>query len=235
MRSKTRRLLVLTVAACLTTVPAVPPAWAATYYCLDPAGRPLFTDSPSQLDQCVLVQGGRSTPPPIPPRLPEDATPPAPSTDHAGAQAGRADGQDGATPPPEVAPPGTVRVPIGRSGQSLIVQVRLNGTKDARLILDTGADVTILSHALALDLGIFPSASLSTVTLNTVGGQVRADVVRVGSVSVGEAEVRDVLAVIHDLPDAPTGIDGLLGLTFLDRFVVTVDAQKGEMQLRQRQ
>jgi predicted aspartyl protease len=63
---------------------------------------------------------------------------------------------------------------------------------------------------------------------------VRADVVRVGSVSVGEAEARDVLAVIHDLPDAPTGIDGLLGLTFLDRFVVTVDAQKGEMQLRQR-
>lgn len=234
MSRSTSPLFSLMPAVCLTVAWFAPSSYAATYYCLDPAGRPLFTDSPSQADQCVLVQEGRPTPPPIPQRLPDDAvagTPPAAPPDLR--PAGTED-QDGASPPTDAAPPGTVRVPIGRSGKSLIVQVRLNGTRDARLILDTGADVTILSHALALDLGIFPSASLSTVTLNTVGGQVRADVVRVGSVSVGEAEARDVLAVIHDLPDAPTGIDGLLGLTFLDRFVVTVDAQKGEMQLRQR-
>ncbi len=130
--------------------------------------------------------------------------------------------------------PGLARVPIARSGKSLIVQVRLNGTREATLILDTGADITILSHAIALDLGLFPSSANPTVTLNTVGGQVRADVVRIGSVLVGEAEARDVLAVIHDLPDAPTGIDGLLGLTFLDKFVVTLDVQKGELQLRRR-
>lgn len=223
------------LALCLSSAWSALSSHAATYYCLDPAGRPLFTDSPSQADQCVLVQEGRPTPPPIPQRLPDDAVPGAPPIDRTETQPARTEGQDGAPLPADAAPPGTVRVPIGRSGKSLIVQARLNGTRDARLILDTGADVTILSHALALDLGIFPSAPLSTVTLNTVGGQVRADVVRVGSVSVGEAEARDVLAVIHDLPDAPTGIDGLLGLTFLDRFVVTVDTLKGEMQLRQRQ
>lgn len=194
------------------------------YYCMDASGRPIFTDNPSQLEACVLLQGDRAAaaPAPAPPRLPPDEPPamaPLPP-DH----------QDDA----QAAVPRSVRVPIGRSGKSLIVQVRLNGIKDARLILDTGADITILSHALALDLGLFPSAAGPTVTLNTVGGQVRADVIRVGSVSVGAAEARDVLAVIHDLPDAPTGIDGLLGLTFLDKFVVTVDAQKGELQLSRR-
>ncbi|WP_447975529.1 DUF4124 domain-containing protein [Nitrospira sp. Kam-Ns4a] len=48
------------------------PAWPATYYCVDASGRPIFTDTPSQLDECVLLDGERATPPPSPPRLPED-------------------------------------------------------------------------------------------------------------------------------------------------------------------
>jgi len=44
-----------------------------------------------------------------------------------------------------------------------------------------------------------------------------------------------VAAAVHDLPDAPAGIDGLLGLTFLDRFLVMLDMQKGELQLKPKQ
>jgi predicted aspartyl protease len=56
----------------------------------------------------------------------------------------------------------------------------------------------------------------------------------VGTVSVGTAEARNVPAAVHDLPDAPAGVEGLLGLTFLDQFLVTVDAQRGELYLRPR-
>lgn len=121
-----------------------------------------------------------------------------------------------------------------RSGRSLVVQATLNGMRDARLILDTGADITILSRSVAMDIGLLPSAVLATVTLNTAGGSVRADVFRVGTVSLGEAEARNVTAAVHDLPDAPAGVDGLLGLTFLDQFLVTVDAKKGELHLQPR-
>jgi hypothetical protein len=51
---------------------------------------------------------------------------------------------------------------------------------------------------------------------------------------LGEAEARNVTTAVHDLPDAPTGIDGLLGMTFLDQFLVTLDVQKGELHLKPR-
>lgn len=122
-----------------------------------------------------------------------------------------------------------------RVGRSLVVQAKLNGARDAKLIVDTGAEITVLSHAVAMDIGLLPSSVVATVTLNTAGGSVRADVFRVSTVSVGTAEVRNVPAAVHDLPDAPTGVDGLLGLTFLDQFLVTLDAQKGELHLKPRQ
>jgi len=56
----------------------------------------------------------------------------------------------------------------------------------------------------------------------------------VETISVSDAEARNVTAAVHDLPDAPPGVEGLLGLTFLDKFLVTLDAAKGELHLRRR-
>jgi clan AA aspartic protease (TIGR02281 family) len=127
-----------------------------------------------------------------------------------------------------------IAIPLTKVGRSLVVRAKLNGVREARLIVDTGAEITMLSHAVAVDAGLLPSQTVATVTLNTAGGSVRADVFRVGSVSLGDAEARDVTTAVHDLSDAPPGIDGLLGLTFLDRFLVTLDMQKGELQLKPR-
>jgi aspartyl protease family protein len=129
---------------------------------------------------------------------------------------------------------GQITVPVTKAGRSLVVQARLNDQREAKLIVDTGAEITVLSRAVAMDIGLLPSAVIATVTLNTAGGSVRADVFRVGTVSLGTAEARNVTAAVHDLPDAPAGVDGLLGLTFLDQFLVTVDAQKGELHLKPR-
>jgi clan AA aspartic protease (TIGR02281 family) len=127
-----------------------------------------------------------------------------------------------------------VAVPTFRVGQTFVVQVRLNGTRDAKLILDTGAEISLLSHDVVLDLGLFPTSSTPTVTLNTVSGTVRADVVIVESMAVGAAEAHYVAVAVHDLPEAPPGIDGLLGLTFLNHFIVTLDPQRGTLHLRRR-
>lgn len=212
------------VALAAFTVGAGAPAWALTYECVDASGAVIFTDSPSQLTRCVTATKGTSA---------SSGQPaPAPPVSEAGAQ-------PGVSPvPPEPAAgslsPAGVAVPVTRAGRSLVVQARLNGSRDAKLILDTGADITVLSHAAALDAGLLPSQTIATVTLNTAGGSVRADVFRIGTVSVGAAEARNVTAAVHDLPDAPAGVDGLLGLTFLDQFLVTVDAQKGELHLKSR-
>jgi hypothetical protein len=44
--------------------------------------------------------------------------------------------------------------------------------------------------------------------------------------------VRNSLAAIYDLPEAPPRIEGLLGQDFLRHFEVTLNAEKGELRLR---
>jgi len=201
---------------------------AKTYRCTDEAGLSTFTDSPSQLENCEVVSNSSppkqyepssTAPAPEPVLQPTEAT----ALTHASQSAQPLDGL------------GQVTVPVQRAGRSLTVQAKLNGTHEARLIVDTGADITILSHEVARNMGILPSDINSTVTLNTVGGSVRADVFRVGAISVGTAEVKNVPVAVHTMPDAPPQVDGLLGLTFLDKFLVTLDAQKGELHLRKRE
>ncbi len=206
------------------------PLQALTYECVDASGKTIFTDSPSQLTSCATATTSPS---------------PQPSPS-------RGEGVSTSAPSPVLSsqsfplhlPPlpqgerirgeGEITIPVTKIGRSLVVRAKLNGSREARLIVDTGAEITVLSHAVALDAGLLPSQTVATVTLNTAGGNVRADVFRIGSVSLGDAEARNVTAAVHDLPDAPAGVDGLLGLTFLDQFLVTVDARKGELHLRQR-
>lgn len=200
---------------------SAPCAWALTYECIDVTGQIIFTDSLSQLTRCVTATTSRPSSQPSPSRGEGVIAPsfapvqPAPAVS-------------------SLSPAG-VAVPVTKVGRSLVVQVRLNNQREAKLIVDTGAEITVLSHAVALDAGLLPSTTVATVTLNTAGGSIRADVFRVGTVSLGTAEARNVTAAVHDLPDAPAGVDGLLGLTFLDQFLVTLDAQKGELYLKPRE
>lgn len=217
------RVSVLGAGVLVLTLPAAP-AWALTYECVDAAGQTIFTDSPSQLRSCAASAAQFLSPSPVSsPARGEDMSRPSPQPSHLFPlpQGERTRGEG-------------VSIPVAKVGRSLVVQTKLNGTRDARLIVDTGAEITVLSHAVALDAGLLPSQTVATVTLNTAGGSVRADVFRVGSVSLGQAEARNVTAAVHDLPDAPAGIDGLLGMTFLDQFLVTLDTQKGELHLRPR-
>jgi len=224
MKRVTRFMVVLTLAPLLT----VSSSWALTYECVDMGGAAIFTDSPSQLKNCATTTTSTlSDQAPGPQLLEPFPTQPAPAAAVAPFIQPAVIGQ-----PASVT--GLIAIPLTKVGRSLVVRARLNGARDARLIVDTGAEITVLSHAVALDAGLLPSQTVATVTLNTAGGSVRADVFRVGSVSLGDAEVRNVTAAVHDLSDAPAGIDGLLGLTFLDRFLVTLDMQKGELQLKPR-
>jgi clan AA aspartic protease (TIGR02281 family) len=194
------------------------------YQCLDASGASIYTDSPAQLSGCSAVTTTPARPSvmpgppgPSPPMEPDAATAPPPSPG-----------------PLPALPTGEVTIPLQKAGNLLVVQANLNGSRDARLILDTGASHTILSYAVARDLGIYSEQRGTSVTLKTAGGQVQADVVRVNSIRLGDAEVRNSQAAIYDVPDVPAGVEGLLGLTFLHQFAVTLDVAKGQLHLRRR-
>ncbi|MGH7164707.1 MAG: retropepsin-like aspartic protease family protein [Nitrospiraceae bacterium] len=225
--SRCATILTLTLGLASLATPRL--VWPAVFHCVDASGAHLYTDNPAEAEHCTMIyeEPPQAQKPPTRPKGGPGEQPPAPST-----------GADPAMSPSEAfaatQPSAYVRVPVLRAGHSWVVQVRLNGTRDAKLILDTGADITVLSYAVVRDLGIVPSASAPTVTLGTVGGSVRADIVQVETISISEAEARNVTAAVHDLPDAPPGVEGLLGMTFLEKFLVTLDSAKGELHLRRR-
>lgn len=192
------------------------PVSSALYSCTDSSGDTVITDSPAQLRGCTLLSAGRSAAPeqlpletPAPPRIAE----PEPPRDHQ-------------------TQPSTFSVPLERIGSLLVVTIQINGARPAKVILDTGASHTILSYAVARDLGLWALHPATSMTMQTVGGTVQADVLPITSIGIGGAEVRNSLAAIYDLPDAPAGIQGLLGQSVLSQFEVTLNAEKGELRLR---
>jgi clan AA aspartic protease (TIGR02281 family) len=134
---------------------------------------------------------------------------------------------------PVTPPEQTITVPVRRIGQLYVVSVELNGTRTAQLIIDTGASHSILSQELVRDMALLPSDfRAGLVVLKTAGGSVDAQVVRIDSMKIATAEVRNTSAAVHTVPDFPAGVDGLLGLSFLHQFEVTLDTAKNELRLR---
>ena len=131
--------------------------------------------------------------------------------------------------------PGTARpqtdettVRLQRLGGNWIAQVRVNDTQVARFLVDTGASTCVISPGLATALNIRPDRQAPPVPLQTISGLTRGQLVSLSSLRVGHVEAEDVIAVIHPLGSS---MDGILGNTFLARFMVTLDPAQGVLRL----
>ena len=194
----------------------------AIYRCYDKEGRQVLTDQPAQLEQCTLLDVA------APPKSNSSKLPVAPIPAVPGPIEGRK-----VMPEAQSTSPANhiVEVPLQQVGHLFVVTVKLNGEQDARLIVDTGASHSVVSHRLAIELGLYSDLAMGTVTMNTVGGSVQAPLARIKSIRLAEAEVRDSVVVIHDLPDSG-GVEGLLGLSALREFQVTLDPTKKVLSLQ---
>jgi clan AA aspartic protease (TIGR02281 family) len=125
--------------------------------------------------------------------------------------------------------PGQIVVPLHVQGNSIGVDVNVNRVPK-RLILDTGASVSVLSTGVADELGL-KTYSTEFVMLNTANGVVRAPLIMLDSISLANATVSNIkVAILNDLGP----IDGLLGLDFLNHFDIDINQASGEMMLRRR-
>lgn len=122
-------------------------------------------------------------------------------------------------------------VPLERLGGVWVARVEFNDLHTAKLIVDTGATFTTISEELAFDAGINHGSGNSRVNLFTAGGKVQAEMGLVKTIRVGNAGREDVRVVIHTIPNLPDGIDGLLGLSFFDRFLVHLDQSTQQLHL----
>jgi clan AA aspartic protease (TIGR02281 family) len=215
----------------------ISPGYSATYRCHDESGTRVLTDNPAQLLDCTLLQSqSSSTINGAPPTskiqnaksdvVPNLAYRDSPVTD-------KLDSEEEGNPDSQ--PSGEITVPLTKSGGSLVVHVMLNQERSAQLIVDTGASMTVLSTQAAIDLGILGTTDNELLTINTAGGSVQVNMNYLPSLTVGTAQVTNVAVVIHDLPDIPEHIEGLLGMSFLKHFLVTLDAEHARLILRPKQ
>jgi clan AA aspartic protease (TIGR02281 family) len=120
--------------------------------------------------------------------------------------------------------------PVGRL-RPIIVEAILNRQVSVPLMLDTGATYTVLTRQTAHDLGIMGLERLPKQSFLTPGGPILAPVTTLKSVRVGTAEAQDVAAAIDVEGHLPLG---LLGMTFMRYFKVTMDQVQGQVKFEPR-
>jgi aspartyl protease family protein len=122
--------------------------------------------------------------------------------------------------------------PLKRAGGVWFAEVTLNDSRSAWFMVDTGATLCVLSPELADSLGIRAAPEARVVNLKTANGWTSGPLVWISSIRLGETEAKNVAAVI--LPSAELRESGILGNTFLSRYVVTLDSEKWILNLRSR-
>jgi clan AA aspartic protease (TIGR02281 family) len=209
----------------------VPPGHTATYRCYDDSGAPVLTDNPAQLFDCTMLPSSLNGASPGLPVSPNESSPISNAEQH---ETQQRDSQPSREKYSQNEKPsgGEISVPLTSIGGSLVVRVLLNQERSAQLIVDTGASMTVLSMDVALDLGILGTTENELLTVNTAGGSVQVNMNYLSSLSVGSAQATNVAVAIHDLPEVPEPIEGLLGMSFLKHFLVTLDSDHARLILR---
>lgn len=106
-----------------------------------------------------------------------------------------------------------------------------SGRQKVSLLVDTGASFIVLPASLKSPLG-YDGVKLTKRTLSTAAGPVEGEMAVLRTVAVGKALVKDVAVAFVD--DELLGLPGLLGMSFLKRFVTVIDDDRNEVTLERR-
>lgn len=157
----------------------------------------------------LLILGAKTTGPP-----------PAPTQIHA---------------PVESATSALIELPTHRQGNQHLVTIEIEGAGARRiaqeLLIDTGADALVLSSSMISQLGL-SSAALSNRTVQTANGRTQARYGRLPAVWLNGQRLPDVAVAFLD--DGQLGSRGLLGMSVLGRFRMTIDDQNHQLLLEPR-
>jgi len=132
--------------------------------------------------------------------------------------------------PPETTAAATevAGIPLLRNGSHFLVDAGL-GSQPARLLIDTGASLTMLTPDTLQRSTSGARATGKTGLFNTANGRVSAPIYRLDSLSVGDWQVSDIEVGVLDLRDPD--IDGLLGMNFLRHFQFFIDQHEALLRL----
>ena len=132
---------------------------------------------------------------------------------------------------PETSAPASsvAAIPLLRNGNHFLVDAGVGGGQQARLLIDTGASLTILTPGALKRRGVAAEPTGKTGLFTTANGQVSAPIYRLDSLSVGEWRVSNLEVGVLALEDPR--LDGLLGMNFLGKFQFFIDQTQAQLRL----
>ena len=120
-----------------------------------------------------------------------------------------------------------MRIPFEPHGSLMRVEVLLNGRVKAPFFIDTGASGVSIPWSVAQKLGLQITDNTPRIQVNTANGIVAEPIVRLQSVELGPARVKDLQAAVSGSMEI-----GLLGGAFFNNYVYQVDAAARVITLR---
>ncbi len=119
--------------------------------------------------------------------------------------------------------PDSTVVNFVRRKKTIVVSGFLNGNYPVEFLLDTGSTDVLITEEDARVLGL-DLTQAATVKVRLADGKViEAPRIRLDSVRIGNAKVNNIPVVV--------GKTRLLGLSFLNKFKVVIDLEKGKISL----
>lgn len=115
-------------------------------------------------------------------------------------------------------------IPIKKKEGAVMVDVVLNSSIYASFVVDTGATTVLLSNEVADRLRVKKDESFHFFAILANGEKVKAYPVVLESIKVGGVEVKNVPASVLE-KSLPISGDGLLGMSFLNHFMVRIDGK----------
>lgn len=105
-----------------------------------------------------------------------------------------------------------------------------NNKRALKMALDTGATYTTIPWETAQALGLKPEISIDNTDMITSSGIERAPLLTIKEMIVLDKKAENVKVIVHDLPQR-SQVDGLLGLSFLKHFKVTLNFNEGYLEI----
>jgi clan AA aspartic protease (TIGR02281 family) len=118
-------------------------------------------------------------------------------------------------------------VPLKSNNQALMVDATLNQMVTGTFVVDTGATYTSISRDMAKQMGI-DLVNCEHIVITTANGRIEVPKVLIKRLDVKGLEAKNVEATVIDIHKGAS-FNGLLGLSFIKQFKLTIDANAGRL------
>lgn len=123
-----------------------------------------------------------------------------------------------------------ISIPLVRRGDHFVVKARINNRFPVRLLLDTGASMTVVKRGILESAGVRMGVEVPSRQFSTVSGEAQGPVYRVDALALGAQSVANMEIAVLELSGLDD-VDGLLGMNFLKHFKLYIDQSKLELRL----